>query len=82
MRKSIKPQSRRHIWMYDEDWDYIHNYVAPRTQLAPGSWTREILHSIVLQLREERRLQQEAAGKLLAAVEVLEEHEKHRKELQ
>jgi hypothetical protein len=69
MRKSIKPQSRRHIWMYDEDWDYIHAHVAPRTQLAPGSWTREILHTIVLQIREERRLQQEASGKLLHQVE-------------
>jgi hypothetical protein len=64
--------------MYDEDWDYIHSHIASRTQLAPGSWTREILHSIILQLREERRLQQEAASKLLAAVEVLEEHEKRR----
>jgi hypothetical protein len=64
MRKSIKPQSRRHIWMYDEDWDYIHAHVAPRTQLAPGSWTREILHTIVLQIREERRQSQEASEKL------------------
>lgn len=22
-RKSIAPQSRRHIWIFDDDWEYI-----------------------------------------------------------
>jgi hypothetical protein len=69
MRRVIRPQSRRHLWLYDEDWEFVATHVASRTRLQPGSWVREMLHRIVLQLREERYLQSEAAEKLLAHVE-------------
>jgi hypothetical protein len=71
MRKSIRPQSRRHLWLYDEDWDFVATHIATRTGLAPGSWVREMLHRIVLQLREERYLQNEAAEKLWNEAEEL-----------
>jgi hypothetical protein len=64
MRKSIRPQSRRHLWLYDEDWFFITKHISPRTGLQPGSWTREMIHRIVIQLREEKASQSEAAQKL------------------
>jgi hypothetical protein len=69
MRRVIRPQSRRHIWIYDEDWDYAATHVAARTRLPPGSWVREMLHRVVLQLREERYLSHEAGERLLDLVE-------------
>jgi len=69
VRRVIRPQSRRHLWLYDEDWDFVINHVASRTRLPPGSWVREMLHRIVLQLREERYLQSETAAKLWEHVE-------------
>jgi hypothetical protein len=69
MRRVIRPQSRRHLWLYDEDWDYVSSHVAARTRLPPGSWVREMLHRVVLQLREERYLTQEAGEKLLDHLE-------------
>jgi hypothetical protein len=64
MRRVIRPQSRRHLWLYDEDWDFVSTHVSARTRLPPGSWVREMLHRIVLQLREERLLTREAGEKL------------------
>ena len=69
MRKSIRPQSRRHMWIYDEDWEFISHHVASRTKLAPGPWVREMLHKIILQLREDRHLKADAVRKLLDTIE-------------
>lgn len=71
VRRVIRPQSRRHMWVYDEDWDFIGRY-APRSGLQPGPWVREVLHKIVMQLREERHLNREAAERLLEAIETTE----------
>jgi hypothetical protein len=73
MRRVIRPQSRHHLWLYDEDWEFVAAHVAPRTRLPPGSWVREMLHRVVLQIREERYLQHEAGEKLLAHIEEAED---------
>lgn len=72
MRKVVRPHSRRHVWIYDEDWDYIQQHTL-RVNLAPGTWVREIIHKIVMQLREDRHLTREAAMKLLEVAEKGEE---------
>jgi hypothetical protein len=77
MRRVIRPQSRRHLWLYDEDWDFVSTHVAARTRLPPGSWVREMLHRVVLQLREERYIQNETAQKLWEHVSKDEEEATH-----
>jgi hypothetical protein len=69
MRRVIRPQSRHHLWLYDEDWEFVVAHVVPRTRLPPGSWIREMLHRLVLQIREERYLTQEAGERLLDSIE-------------
>ena len=61
MRKSIRPQSRRHIWFYDDDWEFIDKFMAPRAGLSPGSYVRELTHRFVEQQREAQQLRVEAA---------------------
>lgn len=50
-RRSIQPQSRRHIWVYDKDWEFINTFLV-RPGLPPGAWVREAVHKFVGHLRE------------------------------
>lgn len=54
-RKSPFPQSRRHVQVYDEDWEYLASVYNPENGSAirgPGHAIREIIHRQVLRIRE------------------------------
>jgi hypothetical protein len=73
MRRVIRPQSRRHLWLYDEDWEFVSTHISSRTRLQPGSWVREMLHRVILQIREESYIKQETALKLWEHVQKADE---------
>ena len=51
-RKVRLPQSRRHIWLYDEDWDFLTDWCAAHADLlTPGPAIRESIHARVLFLK-------------------------------
>jgi len=53
-KKSRLPQSRRHILVYDEDWQFIHSLCGPdgaRADIGVGNFIRELVHSKVSELR-------------------------------
>lgn len=51
-RTSILPQSRHHIMVYDEDWDFIEQRFCQDSGKTPGVLIRDMLHRRVLELRE------------------------------
>jgi hypothetical protein len=55
-RKSIRPQHRRHVWLYDEDVGFIEKFISPRTGLTMSAWVRELVHIRVTQEREFQQL--------------------------
>jgi hypothetical protein len=51
-RRVRLPQSRRHIWLYDEDWRFLQEWCRARDDLiGPGPAAREIIHGRVEYLR-------------------------------
>lgn len=52
-RRSEIPSSRRHIWVYDEDWEFLEKMFGEA--LGTGKAIRNIIHNYVgnLQAREE-----------------------------
>jgi len=60
-RRSIYPQSRRHLWLYDDDWRFIERFIAQQSRLSPGSWCREVIHKVVQQIREDQTARVELA---------------------
>lgn len=54
-RKSIEPCTRRHVFFYDSDWDYLTNRFgegAPSDmRLGVSATIREIVHAKVQELR-------------------------------
>lgn len=81
-RKARLPQSRRHIFVYDEDWEWIVENYGPGSESRIGisGAIREILHAKVVyekakfeRLAEElrRRTQQQAVPADVASEEVL-----------
>jgi len=53
-KKSRLPQSRRHIEVYDEDWEWLQQHYGKNSasKLGVGPACREIIHSKVAQLRQ------------------------------
>lgn len=53
MKRSDLPQSRRHILMFDEDWEWLHANFGPHSVKAygVGAAVREIVHAHVRRLR-------------------------------
>ena len=53
-KKSKLPQSRRHILVYDEDWEYLMRHYGPgsvRSDVGVSRAIREVLHQRVQGLR-------------------------------
>lgn len=52
-RKSITPSSRRHIWVFDDDWEYLEKKFGPATEsrFGVGPAIRQIIHLYVGNLR-------------------------------
>lgn len=49
MRRSTEPQSRRHIWVFDEDWAYLEKHFGEALGVGPS--IRQIVRLYVNQLR-------------------------------
>lgn len=54
-KKSTLPQSRRHVMMYDEDWEFLTRYWEqdPQARPSPGVAVRELVHRRVMAMKEE-----------------------------
>jgi hypothetical protein len=54
-KKSELPQSRRHIMIFDEDWEFIDQYYGPRSdsRLGTGTAIRNLIHRAVVHLKSE-----------------------------
>lgn len=50
-KRSDRPQSRRHILVYDEDWEWLERHAAIHN-LGVGQTIREIVHARVKLMRE------------------------------
>lgn len=52
-RKSPLPQSRRHVMIYNEDWDWLERAYGGQTaaNLGPGVAIRQLVHGRVLYMR-------------------------------
>ena len=46
-KKAERPQSRRHIQIYDQDWEYLN-----KRFIDPGPIGRQMVHLAVKQLRQ------------------------------
>lgn len=74
-RKSLKPQSRRHIWVYDDDWAYLDARFgeASESRQGVGPTIRRIIEIYVtnLKAREQQLIdrQRQAAGQSQGAAE-------------
>lgn len=53
MRKIELPQSRRHVWMFDEDWEYLRSKYGG--DVGPSQATRMIVHRWIQQLKEKEQ---------------------------
>ena len=49
------PKSRRHIFVYDEDWEFLERHFGPRAptsqRIGVGNISAEIIHAKVAELR-------------------------------
>lgn len=54
MKRSSLPQSRRHIMVYDEDWEWLDRYYGKESdaRIGTGAAIREIVHSRIKALKQ------------------------------
>lgn len=66
-KKSIRPQSRRHILIYDEDWDWLMQHFGAGSlhPIGVGPAIRAIIHKHVrdLQARAQVRMEPQALAR-------------------
>lgn len=53
-KKSVLPQSRRHIWVYDEDWEFLSHWNQSTRGPGNGATIREIIHNRVRAAKEKQ----------------------------
>lgn len=60
-RKSIAPQSRRHIWIFDDDWSFIESRFGKfsPSQMGTSAAVRTILQAWVANMRKKEQDQVE-----------------------
>jgi hypothetical protein len=72
VRKSLIPKSRYHLWLYDDDLEFLERRLGNRAptayRLGVGAACREIIHAKVKQLRHREMLRRDA----IAARELIE----------
>ena len=56
-KKAERPQSRRHIQIYDQDWDYLN-----KRFIYPGPIVRQMVHLAVKALRQRELDRADASG--------------------
>jgi hypothetical protein len=52
-KRSLFPQSRRHIWVYDKDWAFLDAHFGDQSEskMGVGAMVREIVHNYVERLK-------------------------------
>ena len=61
-RRSQHPQTRRHVWIRDEDWEWLNHYSGIKG-LTPGLIVRELLHKYVLRAKEAQAQSEDGEAK-------------------
>lgn len=56
-KKNSQPSSRRHIWVFDDDWKYLEKMFGPASdsRLGVGPTIRQIIHIYVGNLQNKER---------------------------
>lgn len=56
-RRLVRPQSRHHVFLYDEDWDFISAFYSKRSPSAFGTskFVREVVHQRVLAIKAKQQ---------------------------
>jgi hypothetical protein len=60
-KRSPVKQSRRHVWLYDEDWEWIKQRYSGT--IGPSEAVRKIIHTMVLRIKQQEQHAVEASGK-------------------
>jgi len=52
-KRSLFPQSRRHIWVYDKDWAFLDSHFGDTSEsrMGVGAMVREIVHNYCERLK-------------------------------
>lgn len=58
-KRSPVKQSRRHVWLYDEDWDWLKQRYSGK--IGPSEAVRKIVHTMVLRIKQQEQHAIEAA---------------------
>lgn len=63
-KRAERPQSRRHIFVYDEDWEFLTSHFGPSSDNKRGvGWAiRQIIHQKVKSIREREIAEREASA--------------------
>ena len=74
-KKAILPQHRRHIMIYDEDWEFLEQNYGPSSasRLGAGIAVREWLHKRVLELRAKQNERLDARASVLSPLAIAEQ---------
>lgn len=64
-RKAKLPQSRRHIHVYDEDWEWLNENYGPgsESRLGLAGAVREIIHAKVVVMRAQLQKRYDAINR-------------------
>lgn len=54
-KKAIRPQSKRHLYLFDDDWEFLVSHFGPRgtvTTTGVSEIARAIIHNAVVKMRQ------------------------------
>lgn len=65
-RKSIAPQSRRHVWLFDDDWAFIESRFGKQSpsNLGTSAAVRAVIQSWVANMRKKEQDRIEASKQI------------------
>jgi len=67
-KKVAKPQSRHHLWLFDEDWEYLSRRLL-LSDVTPGQFVRALLHRHIQMLRAREEEEEDARDSAISAAE-------------